>query len=182
MRILSLVLIALIFATHSSAHALTRTEHVTNKYALANPGLISVKAVEKEEGMVSFTIDFKHKKARYVVAHMKVSDALRTLSESHTPMFTVTENSKYFFSVPREHIRTSKYSLSVSGVTRERNEKEPLPWSRHYKTSFKPLEETMELTPNVGSVVYEICLSDFVSSSEPNDSCTHELLLPSNVK
>ena len=72
---------------------------MTNKYAVANPSLLSVKFVEKEDGMISFTVDFKHKKARHVVAHMKASDVTRTFSESHTPMFTVTETSKYFFSV-----------------------------------------------------------------------------------
>ncbi len=178
MRTVSLILIALISASSLTAQALTRTEHVTRKYALANPGLISVKIVEKEEGMISFTINFKHKKARHVVAHMKVSNQSRTFSESYTPMFTVTEKSKYYFSVPREYVRTSTYSLSVSGVTRERIEIESFPWSKHYKRTFKPLEETVGLTPTVGSVVYEICLSDFISPDVPNDRCAHELVLP----
>ena len=126
MRIALFALVTLFVGHPSTADALTLDENVTAKYVREHPDHISVAVVEKENGILSFTVGLKLKESRYVVAHMKVRDDSRTLSESHTPTFTRTEKSTFHFSIPREFIGTSTYSLGV-GHFLERPGREPVP-------------------------------------------------------
>jgi hypothetical protein len=110
----------------TAAIALTWDEIVTTKFVREHPDLVSVTVTEKEEGMISFTVSMKFKHARYVITQMKVRDAKRTLSVSRTPMFTHVEKDTFHFSIPRDLIGSSTYSVSV-GFALERDGREPVP-------------------------------------------------------
>ena len=105
MRLTFCLLVSIYLLLPSAASALTWDEIVTTKFVREHPGLVSVAAAHEQNGMISFTIGLKFKQPRYVVAHMKVRDGSRTLSESHTPFYTTVDKSTFRFSIPRELVQ-----------------------------------------------------------------------------
>jgi hypothetical protein len=130
---LPLAVPVLCLALSSAALALTREQEVTPAYVRSHPGEFSVKVAGGESGLLAFTVVLTLEEPRYVVAHLKVRDADRTLAESHTPTFTRNAENTFHFSIAPEYIKTSEFSLGASVFADSGGQAVPLPGTIDYQ-------------------------------------------------
>jgi len=126
-----------------SALALTIEQKVTPEYVRSHRNEFSVKVSKDKNGLLAFTVVFTLKEPRYVVAHLAVRDADRTLAESHTPAFTKNPKNTFHFSIAPEYVATSEFRLGASGFAESGGQAVPLPGTIDYQirlVEFVPAE------------------------------------------
>jgi len=118
---------AFLLVLTSWAFAVSVDRNITADYVKAHPKEFTVSVTEEANGLLAFTVVFETPEPRYVVAHLVVRDSERTYAASHTPSFTKNRSNTFHFSVPRDLVATSTFSLGVSGFTNSGGEAVPLP-------------------------------------------------------
>ena len=127
MKTTTLCAVAFLFAVTSSAFAVSVDRDITADYVKANPKEFTVSVTEEANGLLAFTVVFTTPDPRYVVAHLVVRDSKTTYATSDTPSFTKNRSNTFHFSVPRDLVATSTFSLGVSGFADSGGEAVPLP-------------------------------------------------------
>ena len=144
MKIQSLFLCGFIAATLATrGFALTMERAVTLAYVHEHPEEWFVKAIEKESGLIQFTVVRTLSEPKYLVAHLAVHHAGKLIATSDTPLFAKKKGNTFYFSISAEDIAESKFDLSESGLGSTVNGVE------------------MDI-PVVGSNVYQFRLLDFI--------------------
>ncbi len=118
---------AFVLLLSSWAYAVSVDRNITAEHVKLNPNEFTVSVVEGPDGLVAFSVVYTCPEPRYVVAHLVVKDSLRTYAESHTPSFTKNHSNTFHFSIPREMVATSTFSLGVSGFVISGGEAVPRP-------------------------------------------------------
>ena len=67
------------------------------------------------------------------MAHLTVRDGEKTFATSDTPEFTRNARNTFYFSVVREFVAASEYSLGVSGFAAAGDEAVPIVGTRIYR-------------------------------------------------
>lgn len=111
----------------SWAFAVSVDRDITADYLKSNPNEFTVNVTEDANGLLAFTVVFATPDPRYVVAHLVVSDSDKTYAKSDTASFTKNRSNTFHFSVPRNLVATSTFSLSVSGFADTGGEAVPRP-------------------------------------------------------
>ena len=124
---------ALCLVVSSSALALTVEHKVTPEYVRSHPDEFSVTVIKDKNGLLAFTVALTLKEPRYVVAHLAVRDADRSLAESHTPAFTKNPENTFYFSIAPEYVATSEFTLGASCFAKSGGQAAPLPGTIHYQ-------------------------------------------------
>ncbi len=133
MKALLLTAAALFLTGSSAALALTIEEEVTPEYVRTHAKEISVKVAEGKDGLLAFAVVLTLEEPRYVVAHLTVRDGDKTVATSDTPAFTRNARNTFYFSVVREFVAASEYSLGVSGFAAAGDEAVPIVGTRIYR-------------------------------------------------
>ena len=114
MRATFYILLSICLLSPSTARALTWDRIVDTKYVREHSDHVSVTVVEEKQGMTAFTVGLTVKEPYRVVAHVKVRDGSRTVSETHTPIATTAGRRTFRFLMPRRFVGSSTCSVSVS--------------------------------------------------------------------
>ena len=127
MKTTALCGIAFFVVLSSWAFAVSVDRNITTDYVKSNPKEFSVRVTEEANGLLTFTVVYTTSEPRYVVARLVVKDSKRTYAESNTPVFTKNQSNTFRFSVPRDLVATSTFSLGVSGFAESGGKAIPLP-------------------------------------------------------
>ncbi len=127
MKTTTLCAVALLFAITNWAFAVSVDRDITADYVKANPKEFTVSVTEDANGLLAFTVVFATPDPRYVVAHLVVRDSKKTYATSDTPSFTKNRSNTFHFSIPRDFVATSTFSLGVSGFADSGGEAVSLP-------------------------------------------------------
>ncbi len=127
MKTTSLCAVAFLFAITSWAFAVSVDRDITADYVKANPKEFTVRVTEEANGLLAFTVVLETPDPRYVVAHLVVRDSEKIYATSDMPAFTKNRSNTFHFSVPRDFVATSTFSLGVSGFADSGGEAVPRP-------------------------------------------------------
>lgn len=126
-----------------AAQALTVNQRVTPASLAGKPKQFSVKVARNEEGLITFTVTRMLSEPKYLVAHLAVVHQGKTLSESHTPLFSSQRENRFHFTIAPDSLADSTFELGESFFQGSGNNAVPLP----------------------GTINYQFHLSDFVPES-----------------
>jgi hypothetical protein len=116
-----------------AAQALTVDQRVTPASLAEKPKQFSVKVARNEGGLITFTVIRLLSEPKYLVAHLAVVHQGKTLSESHTPLFSSQRENPFHFTIAPDSLADSTFELGESFFQGSGNTAVPLPGTINYQ-------------------------------------------------
>lgn len=139
--------IGLFAASAAISPALTVDQQVTASYVKEHPKEFTVKVVEGKNDLLSFTIVRNLAQPKYLVAHLSVSHNGRVLAESDTPSIGRKGENTFYFSLSRDDVAASEFSLSESAFAESGETIDPLPGTTNYQFSLQDFVSQNSMRP-----------------------------------
>jgi hypothetical protein len=130
------------FALAATGWALTVEESLTPDYVKEHPKEWSVNVADGKDGQITFTVIQYLVEPKYLVAHFAAYHGGNLVATSDSPAFGRKRDNTFYFSVARDDLADSKFSLSESVVGGSGDDAVPLP----------------------GTIIHHIALKDFFAA------------------
>ncbi len=141
----SLAVVAFL-ALSQTGWALTVEKTLDPAYAKEHPGEWSVKVDSAPDGLVKFTVVRSLDAPKYLVAHLAIYHKGKLIATSDSPAYGRKHDNTFYFSVNRDDLAESKFSLSQSELGGSGDDAVPVP----------------------GTIIYQLPLSDFLNAATAN--------------
>lgn len=142
-----LALLALSATLTTAASALTVEQSVTPASLHDGAKQFAVKLKTNDDGLLQFTVTYNAKEPRYLVARSALRHNGKLIAESDTPLVSRKGENTFYFAVAPEDVKDSSFSISES--------------------YFQELNG--QILPEVGTIIYEFKLPDFVVAEAPKN-------------
>ncbi len=117
----------LCFTVSRTSFGLTSERNITPEYVSTHSSEFSIKAKEKDNGIVQFELRHDVLRPMYHVAHLTVVANGKVLAETTTPLFGKMHGNVLYFSIARDLLPESRFDLSDSEVAGSGEDATPVP-------------------------------------------------------
>lgn len=124
--LVSLVVLAIVFALAGRASAITVDVPVTPAYLKERPKEFSISAEERDDGLIHFTITRHLSEPRYLVARFTIREKGLVVLDGSFPSFVREKAVKYYLTVSPRQLSNAHFELSERGFNVA--DETPFPW------------------------------------------------------